>query len=280
MIEAPDLRLEAVDFSYADGIQALNGVSLHLRPGSFTALIGQNGSGKTTLARHLNGLQRPDAGRVLHDGENIQSRSPAELARAVGYCFQNPDHQIFRASVHEEIAFGPENLGVEPDRVERRVQAELSRFNLTDVAARPPATLSYGQRRLVSLAAVFAMRTPVLILDEPTQGLDQHLTDTLVRALRARHQRGATVVLISHDVKLVAAHAPRTALLHAGTLAAHGPTLEILADPSVMAKVGIEAPPLLQLTAALAEHGHSFEPAGSVTGFCRMFEQRMAGGRP
>lgn len=275
MSEPPELETRRLHYSYSGTVHALRGVSLRIPPGSFTAIIGQNGSGKTTLARQLNGLQRPTHGQVLLDGEDTVDRSVAELAQTVGYCFQNPDHQIFSSSTREEISFGPENLGLDPDRVHQRVDQELERFGLEPLAARPPATLSYGQRRLVSLAAVFAMRTPVLVLDEPTLGLDRRYIDILIDALQARHAEGSSILLITHDMNLIAAHVPRAALLHAGQLLTVGPTQEVLSDPELMSKSGLAPPPIVQLTQRLRSLGHELPPATTPEALCQALKARL-----
>lgn len=273
MRPAPDLETKNLHYAYAGGIRALRGVDLRLTSGSFTALIGQNGSGKSTLARQFNGLLRPTQGRVLLGGEDIQGRSTAQLAHLVGFCFQNPDHQIFSPTTEEEIAFGPRNLDLNPLEIEDRVERELDRFQLRDVADRPPASLSYGQRRLVTLAAVFAMRTPVLILDEPTLGLDRRHTQLLVEALRARHAEGHTILLITHDRRLIAAQSPRTAVLHEGRLLAHGRTAEILADQALMERVGMEPPPIVRVIQRLQSLGHDVD-AATPEGLCRALSER------
>ncbi|MDX1600043.1 MAG: ABC transporter ATP-binding protein [Anaerolineales bacterium] len=280
MSEVPELEVRGVHYSYPGPVKALQGVSLRIPPGSFTALIGQNGSGKTTLARQLNGLQRPTQGQVLLNGEDTVDRSVSELARSVGYCFQNPDHQIFRTSTRDEISFGPVNLGLEVDEVEQRVDQELARFGLEELAERPPATLSYGQRRLVSLAAVFAMRTPVLVLDEPTLGLDRRHIDVLIDAIHQRHNEGASVLLITHDMGLVAAHAPRAALLHEGRLLTVGSAHEVLTDPELLAESGLAAPPIVQVTQRLRSLGHELPTVTTPEGLCHSLKARLGAGDP
>ena len=280
MSDIPELEARHVHYSYSGSIKALRGVSLRIPPGSFTALIGQNGSGKTTLARQLNGLQRPTQGQILLNGEDIADRSVAELAHTVGYCFQNPDHQIFSTSTQDEISFGPTNLGLSVDQVARQVDQELERFGLESLADRPPATLSYGQRRLVSLAAVFAMRTPVLVLDEPTLGLDRRHIDILMDALHQRHKEGASLLFITHDMGLVAAHIPRSALLQDGQLLTVGPTQEVLADPEILANSGLAPPPIVQVTQRLRSLGHELPSASTPEALCQVIRTRVEAANP
>jgi energy-coupling factor transport system ATP-binding protein len=233
-------------------------------------LIGANGSGKSTLAKHAGGLLRPQQGRVLVTGRDTRLISTGELARQVGHVFQNPDHQIFAATVWEEIAFGPRNLGLRPAEVEKRVQAALAAFHLASVADLPPTTLGYGQRRLVTLAAVHAMQPQVLILDEPTAGLDRRLTARLVEWVSELHASGATVVLITHDMRL-ASLAPRCVVMDHGRVVLDGPTAQVFTHLPVLAQAGIAPPPIVELSRRLSL------PAAplSLDDFCRAFAQHL-----
>ena len=233
-------------FRYETGVQALAGVALTLGAGEYVALIGANGSGKTTLAKHVNGLLRPQRGRVCVIGHDVGAVSTGELARHVGYVFQNPDHQLFAPSVWEEIAFGPRNLGLSQAEVEARVEAALTAFDLTPLADVPPATLGYGQRRLVTLAAVHAMQPQVLILDEPTVGLDRRLTQRLLDWVAERHAAGTTVVFITHDMRL-APRAARCLVMHRGQILLDASTAEAFAQPQLLEQAGIVPPPIVML---------------------------------
>ena len=272
---APHLCVETLVYRYDPTIPALNGVDLELPPGAFCALIGQNGSGKTTLAKHLNGLLRPNSGRVLLDGQDCAQRSIGELARSVGYVFQNPDHQIFAATVREELAFGPRNLGCEPDEIAERGEDALGRFDLMALADAPPAVLGYGQRRLVTIAAVVAMRTPLLILDEPTTGLDWRSASQLMALLAELNGAGHTILLITHDMRLVCDWTPRTLLMHEGRLLADGPTAEVMARSEALARAQVAPPQVVRLGQSLR-----FDPTPlTVDGFCQRL-QEGSGGAP
>ena len=251
-------------------VPALAGLDLALSAGEYVALIGANGSGKSTLAKHAGGLLRPQQGRVLVTGRDTRLISTGELARQVGHVFQNPDHQIFAATVWEEIAFGPRNLGLRPAEVQKRVQAALAAFHLASVADLPPTTLGYGQRRLVTLAAVHAMQPQVLILDEPTAGLDRRLTARLVEWVSELHASGATVVLITHDMRL-ASLAPRCVVMDHGRVVLDGPTAQVFTHLPVLAQAGIAPPPIVELSRRLRL------PAAplSLDDFCRAFAQRV-----
>ena len=168
----PSIEFEAVSFAYPEGTQALADVSLRIEPGETLAIVGQNGSGKSTLVRHMNGLLRPGSGRVLLDGVDVRPVHVAHLAARVGLAFQNPDRQLFAGHVSAEVEFGPRNLGVRGTELAERVGMALAAVGLDGVAGANPYDLGYSRRKLLALASVLAMRTPVLILDEPTTGQD------------------------------------------------------------------------------------------------------------
>ena len=262
----PAIAFEDVWYRYENGVQALEGVELTVGTGEYIALIGANGSGKTTLAKHVNGLLQPQRGRVFVLGRDIRGTPTGELARQVGYVFQNPDHQIFAPSVREEIAFGPRNLGLSRTEVAARVEAALETFDLTSLADVPPATLGYGQRHLIALAAVHAMQPQVLILDEPTVGLDRRLTMRLTEWVAERHAAGATVLFITHDMR-VAARAPRCLVMDRGQVILDAPTAEVFAHSELLARAGIAPPPIVELGHRL---GLPTTPL-TVGDFCRTY---------
>src|SRR5450759_3555629 len=201
---APSIELEAVSFAYPDGTQALSDVGLRIEPGELVAVVGQNGSGKSTLVRHLNGLLRPTSGRVLLDGLDVRRDHVATLAERVGLAFQNPDRQLFAGRVSTEVAFGPKNLGVRGVALDERVNSALDAVGLSAEAASNPYDLGYSRRKFLALASVLAMRTPVLVLDEPTTGQDAR-GDARVRAVvAAASLERRTVIAISHDMRFVA----------------------------------------------------------------------------
>jgi energy-coupling factor transport system ATP-binding protein len=249
---AVDLR--DVRFAYAGGARALDGVSLAVPQGQFVAIVGPNGGGKSTLARQLNGLLRPQQGTVALNGRPTAGRPVGELARAVGYVFQNPDHQIFAPSVREEVAFGPRNLGLAGSTLAQRVQEALAAFDLSAVSETPPAVLGYGLRRLVTLASVWAMQPPIWLLDEPTTGLDAYFTRLLMDRLHTLHQAGHTVLFITHDLKL-AAQAQRVVVISQGRVVLDGPPSVVLAGSAALEAAGLRPPPIARLSALLAPHG-------------------------
>src|SRR5438552_8815550 len=191
----PDLVLENLVHVYREGaVRAVDGVDLHFASGERVAIIGQNGSGKTTLVRHLNGLLRPTAGRVLVDGVDAAGFRVAQLARRVGLVFQDPDRQIFAATVRAEVAFGPRNLGLRGTRLEEAVSAALGAVGLDVERETNPYDLGGARRKLLALASVLAMGTPVLVLDEPTTGQDAHGVETARRVIADVTAEGRTVI--------------------------------------------------------------------------------------
>ena len=228
-----DLVLEQVSYRYPQGgVLALDEIGLRVAAGERVALIGQNGSGKTTLVRHLNGLLRPSAGRVLHDGADVAHRSVASLARSVGLVFQDPDRQIFAGTVGAEVEFGPRNLGLRGAELRRSVDAALAAVGLEAELKTNPYDLGASRRKLLALASVQAMRTPVLVLDEPTTGQDLRGVAVVRRLIDDAHGAGRTVIVISHDMGFVAAAADRVIVLRAGKVLLDGPPAAVFAEAS------------------------------------------------
>lgn len=202
---------------------ALDDVSLDIEQGAFVGLIGRNGSGKTTLAKHLNGLIQPTQGIVNVDGLDVSKHSVGEMAAHVGFVFQNPDHQIFCSSTKEEIAFGPTALGLDAATVFKRVDEMMTLFDLHRYEDVSPATLGYGERRAVALSSVIAMRTPILVLDEPTAGLDHRLASRFLGTVEKLNRHGVTVIMISHDMRAVYRYCTHVLELEDGHIVQYGP---------------------------------------------------------
>jgi energy-coupling factor transport system ATP-binding protein len=242
-------------------------VDLTVPRGQFVALVGANGSGKTTLVKHFNGLLRFRRGQVRVGGQDTSARSVGELARQVGFLFQHPEQQIFGATVHQEVAFGPRNLGLKPVEVEARVQAALDRFELSAIADRPPAILGYGIRRRVTLASLAAMDPPIVVLDEPTVGLDAPGLRETFDWLAELHAQGRTILLVTHDMALVAEHADRVVMLHEGQVLADVLPADLFGQAALMADSSLALPPVTALAQSLRPRG--FRGDGLTVGaFC------------
>jgi energy-coupling factor transport system ATP-binding protein len=226
---------------------ALNGVNLEIGPGERVGILGRTGSGKTTLVQHMAGLLEPTAGGVWLDGIAAHERSAAARAqrRRVGLAFQYPEEQIFQQTVFREVGFGPRNLQLGQDEVAERINRALELVGLDAAAVRDrvPFTLSGGEMRRVALAAIVAMEPEVLILDEPTAGLDPRGRRELLHRIQAYHDAtGSTLILVSHDIDEIARSVQRVVLLEAGTVAAHGPARQVLSDIQRLRDVGLDAP--------------------------------------
>jgi len=265
----PDAILETADlwFWYDEGAPVVQDVTLAIGAGEFVALVGANGSGKTTLIKHFNGLLRPRRGLVRVAGQDAAGRSMGELARQVGYLFQRPEQQIFSPTVQQELAFGPRNLGLPPAEIEARVEAALVRFRLAAVAGQPPAILSYGLRRRVTLASLAAMDPPVLVLDEPTVGLDARGLEETFGWLAGLHAQGRTIVLVTHDMALAAAHAGRVVVLGQGQVIADGSPADLFRQNDLLARAALVPPPVTALAQALRPHGMRGDSL-TVEAFC------------
>ena len=239
---------------------ALDGVTFELRPGERVGLVGHTGSGKSTLAQQIAGLLAPTAGRVLLDGTAAHERTPAARAqrRKIGLAFQHPEQQIFEQTVFKEVAFGPRNLGLNQTEVAERVQWALEMVGLdpADFGERMPFALSGGEMRRVALAGILAMRPDVLILDEPTAGLDPRgRRELLTRVASWQAETGMTLILISHHLDEVAQLVDRVVVLAHGQVAADGPTHLVLGDSQLLHSAGLSAPQSVALLEALRAAG-------------------------
>jgi energy-coupling factor transport system ATP-binding protein len=268
----PSIEFEAVSFAYPDGTQALADVSLRIEPGEMLAIVGQNGSGKSTLVRHLNGLLRPTGGRVLMDDADVRSVHVAHLAARVGLAFQNPDRQLFAGHVSAEVEFGPRNLGIRGAELAERVALALAAVGLEDVAGANPYDLGYSRRKLLALASVLAMRTPILILDEPTTGQDARGVARVQDVVARAAEEGRTVIAISHDMRFVAECFQRVVVMRAGRVALDGPPSAVFAEAAwPELRVAYLEPPLSAVVGARLGLGAT--PTGSA------FVAALAAGR-
>jgi energy-coupling factor transport system ATP-binding protein len=245
------ITLESVSHVYQPGgVRALDEVSLHIDRGERLAIIGQNGSGKTTLVRHLNGLLRPHSGRVLVDGTDAARRTVAELAHSVGLVFQDPDRQVFAGSVQAEISFGPRNLGMRGSQLKEAIAAALEAVGLTAASGANPYDLGTSRRKLLALASVLAMQTPILVLDEPTTGQDVAGIGIVRSVVEQAHADGRTVIAISHDMEFVASAFDRVIVMRDGVVIGDGAPASVFAssgwhqlrsthlEPTLAARVG------------------------------------------
>ncbi|GFN22888.1 MAG: energy-coupling factor transporter ATPase [Thermoanaerobacteraceae bacterium] len=241
------IRAENLSFTYPNGLQALKDVSFYIKKGEFVALIGRNGSGKTTLLKHLNGLLKPTGGRLFIAGLDTARARTSELARKVGFLFQNPDHQIFLPTVAQEIAFGPRNLGLKGREIEERVAEAAAQVGLTDYLGANPWRLGKGLRQRVALASVLAMRPEILVLDEPTTGQDYRQAREIMAIIKELHRRGHTIILVTHDMEMVVRYAEKAFVLGEGRLLLEGSLTEVFSRDDILAAAGLLPPAIVRL---------------------------------
>lgn len=236
------LSVEQVDYGYENGAKALSGVSLQVRAGEFVALIGQNGSGKTTLAKHLNGLLHAQRGVVRLRGRDVRELSLNAVAADVGYVFQNPDHQIFAASVGEEVSFALRNFAVDAAETDRRVAMALEAVGLRGLEEADPFLFAKGQRQRLAVASLLALHPQVLILDEPTTGLDYPEQRRMMDLLRRLHAQGMALIVITHSPWVVAEYAQRGVLMRSGRIVFDGLLRDLFADEALLAECHFQVP--------------------------------------
>jgi energy-coupling factor transport system ATP-binding protein len=246
-----DIQIDSLTYAYPTGVKALQGVTLRIGQSEKVAIIGQNGAGKTTLVKHINGLLKPGSGSVRVGDWDTRQWTPSKLAARVGYVFQNPDDQLFKPSVWSEVTFGPKNLGWEPERTNRRASQALEAVGLQAVENQHPYDLSLSQRKNVALAAVLAMDTPVVILDEPTTGQDFPGLEQIGRIVEALKQEAKTVITITHDIDFCAEHFDRVVVMAGGIVLLDGPAREVLAQYDALAAAYVEPPQLMRLASRL-----------------------------
>jgi len=244
----PLVEVHNVSFAYPEGQSVLDSINLSIHPGEFLAIIGQNGSGKTTLAKHIVGLLTPGRGRVLLGGRDRATLRPSETAREAAYVFQNPDHQLFAPTVAEEVAFGPRNFGLDAGEVARRSAEVLQAVGMELLVDSDPFLLSKGERQRVAVASVLALRPRLLILDEPTTGLDYREQRRMMALVSDLNRSGIAIVMITHTPWLVAEYARRVILMRAGRVLFDGPVRELFADSALLKSSSFRTPEVTQLS--------------------------------
>ena len=223
------IEIENLSHRFADGTLGLDGIDLDIRQGSFVVIAGANGSGKTTLLRHLNALLLPTAGCIRLAGVSA-AQDPVRARRLVGMVFQDADSQIVGETVYEDVAFGPRNLRLDPGEIDRRVAAALQAVDLAQISEQRPYLLSGGEKRRLAIAGVLAMQTRVIVFDEPFSSLDYPGVRQVLRQILALHRSGHTIVVTTHDLEKIIAHADRLILMHRGRVVQDGPPAAVVAE--------------------------------------------------
>jgi len=244
----PRLSAQINSFRYPDGTAALSDILLDVMPGEFCGILGSNGSGKTTLLKLLDGMIKDFNGTVLLDGDNIRRLSPRQIYGKVGLVFQNPDDQLFAHSVYEDAAFGPRNMGLDEEEVRRRVAEALEAVEMAELAAKDIHNLSYGQKKRVCIAGLLAMGHEILLLDEPTAGLDPMGEYRMMEILtRLNRDSGVTIVMATHSVDLVPVFLSRLHILSRGRLVRSGTPEEVFSNRDDLAGVKLRLPYIAEL---------------------------------
>jgi cobalt/nickel transport system ATP-binding protein len=252
------LEAKGVEFRYPDGTGALNGINIAVEKGKKVAVLGSNGAGKSTLFLHFNGILKPHKGNILFNGQPVcyKHKQLTELRKNVGIVFQDPDTQLFSASVWQEISFGPINLGLPKEQVIQRVNAAMEATGITGLKDRPTHFLSYGQKKRVSIADILSMEPQVIIFDEPTAWLDPKLSLQVMEIFDLLNQQGKTVVLSTHDVDLAYTWADHIIVMEQGQVVGEGPPEVIFLKEDLVCNTGLERPFIVDMYLELKKSGY------------------------
>jgi energy-coupling factor transport system ATP-binding protein len=243
----PVIQVEGLTHRYPNGVVALEGVDLTVRKGEFLAILGQNGSGKTTLVKHFNGLLEPTEGTVRVGEDETREQGLRQLGQSVGYVFQNPDHQIFSDTVADEVAFGPKIRGMDEGEIKERVEEALAAVGLEGRGGEDPFGLTKGERQRVAVASVLAVRPEVLILDEPTTGLDYAEQRSMMELVKSLNESGSTIIVVTHTMWVVAEYAHRAAVVRDGRISLRGTVREVFAQEDDLKDAYVRPPHIVTL---------------------------------
>lgn len=259
------IRVEDLSFTYIDSVTALQNISFEISAGECVALTGHNGSGKSTLVKHLNGLLQPSAGKVWIAGKDITTVKTAQLAGQVALLFQNPDDQICKRTVWDEVVFGPKNIGYNRERIELLAEEALALFELMPFKKKNPHDFGYSERKRIAMASIVAMDTPVLVFDEPTAGLDPYEISLLIATLEKLQSENKTVIVISHDMDFVAENISKAISLAYGKMVFDGSVRDLFRNSALMVDCGLRQPQVVQLSNACALECTGLSPHECVT---------------
>ena len=251
------LETKNLSYTYPDGTQALRDVNIQIKKGEKIAIMGPNGAGKSTLFSHFNGLTEPTKGHVEVDGEKIifEKEELLKVRQKVGIVFQDPNDQLFAPTVREDVAFGPMNLGLEYEEVEKRISESLEMVGMSGFEDKTPHHLSGGQQKRVAIAGIVAMRPDIMILDEPTAGLDPEGVDKVLDILNNLNRDGISIIISSHDIEMVNQFANKIYVLYGGEIIACGDKHQIFSDKELLKKAHLKAPVTTEILYKLKEHG-------------------------
>lgn len=246
------LDIQKIVFAYKNGVPVLDEVDVTINAGEFVAIAGRNGCGKTTLTRLAMSLIKPNSGTIYFQGQSTAFLTPADMARSIGYVFQNPDRQIFRDTVTKEVSYGPEQLGFAPEELNKSVAWALKMTGLTELAGSFPRLLSRGQKQKVAIASAIAMQPKMLILDEPTSGQDPWEAQNMMELLTGLNEQGITIILVTHDMELISRYASRTIVLDGGHKVFDGTAEELFDGSREIAAWGLMPPTAVAISQQLS----------------------------
>lgn len=267
------IRVEDLVHVYPRGnVKALKGVDLDIYVGDVLSIIGQNGSGKTTIVRHFNGLLRPTSGKVYLMGEDTTGKSVGQMSRRCGYVFQNPNHQIFCTSVRDELLVAPKNFKFTEEQTQAALDRVCKLMNLEHLLDKHPMSLDYTTKKIITIASVLMFEPEVLILDEPTGGLDEVGRQMLTKIIKMMHDEGHTVIMISHDMDYVVENSSRIVMMAQGEVLADTTPDKAFLDPELLKRAQVEPPQIMKLDLALEGEGAK-SAALSVEDFIRKYKK-------
>lgn len=268
---SPIIKVDNLKFGYGKNAPlVLKGISLEINQGDFIAILGQNGSGKSTLVRHFNGLLRPVGGSVTVKGMDTKVTAVSKLAKAAGYVFQNPDHQIFCPSVWDELTFGPKNLKIPKPEMEANAKEALKIMELEGREERHPHSLSRGERQRLAIATVLAIKPDVIILDEPTGGQDKARTEKLMTLLQELNAKGHTIIVITHDIELAAQYARRIVVVFEGGILLDDDPRSVFYEKEKLRQTFLTVPDIFAFTHAIGMKAPALSPAEFVEDFKKL----------
>jgi energy-coupling factor transport system ATP-binding protein len=251
----PLIEFQNVHYAYKNQTAALRGVNLTIYEGELVAILGRNGSGKTTLARHIIGLLQPAQGRVVVGGRDVAVTPTHELTQQIGFCFQNPNHQIVSFKVRDEMTFGLKAHNIDPAEFDQRIHRALELVDLLDVIDAEIFDLGKGQKQRLALASVLTLNPKILVIDEPTTGQDPQMTKEIFDIIKHLNDLGTTVLMITHRVDYAASYAHRAVVMNHGEVAFDGPILDLISHPEIMQANALELPDITKLALQLRKHG-------------------------
>lgn len=251
------IQTENMSYSYPDSTPALRDINIEIKDGEKVAIVGSNGAGKSTLFSHFNGILEPSSGMIMIDGKEMGYKKDElmEIRQKVGLVFQNPDDQLFAPSVVEDVAFGPMNLGLSDDKVDERVEEALKLVGMSGLEKRAPHHLSGGQKKRVAIAGILAMRPEIMVLDEPTTGLDPKGVEQVMEILYMLNKEDMSIIIASHDVEMVTQFADKIFVLHDGEIIGQGTPEEIFNDYETLKKAHLRPPKSAELLHLLKDNG-------------------------